>query len=106
MAQTDLSSVSVYPHYEVLSINTVANEIVLPDSCDQIEIENWHSSEDLYVGQNDQTDDATWNTNHYFVIPAKQAKAILLSKGGARAKSIYVAASVNTIPVHIELVNR
>jgi len=106
MAQTDLSGVCVYPHYQVLTINTVANEIVLPDSCDQIEIENWHSSADLYVGQNNQTDDATWDTGYYFVIPAKQAKAILLSRGGARAKSIYVAASVNTIPVHIELVNK
>ena len=106
MAQTDLSAVALFPYYLTLNVNTVANEIILPDGCDQLEVENWHSSKDLYIGQNNQTNNEAWNTNYYFVIPAKQAKKISLSRGGARAKRIFLAASVNTIPVHIELVNQ
>ena len=102
----DLSSVSIYPHYHSFDCNTVANEVQLPDGCDQIEIENWHSTNDLYIGQNNQADGQTWDNDYQFVIPAKQAKKILLSRGGARAKKIYIAASTNTIPVNIELVNK
>jgi hypothetical protein len=103
MAAIDLRGVFVYPYYRKITVGTTAQEIILPDSVDQIEIANWHSSNDLYVGQNDQTDGATWGTDAQFPIPAKQAKAIPLGRGPARASSMFIAASTGTIDAYIEI---
>ena len=102
----DLEGVSVFPHYVKIVAGTTATEIKLPDQCDQIEIENWHASDDVYIGQNNQTDAAAWNSNNQFVIPAKNAKTIPLGRGPARATSIFVAASAGTINIYMELADK
>lgn len=103
MAAINLQGVFVYPYYRKITVGTTAQEIILPDSVDQIEIANWHSANDLYVGQNGQTDAGTWDNDFLFPIPAKQAKAIPLGRGPARASSIFIAASTGSIDVYIEI---
>ena len=103
MAAIDMRGITIFPHYRKITVGTAAQEIQIPDQCDQVEIANWDSANDLYIGQNGQSDGGTWAGNYQFPIPAKQPKAIPMGRGPARAGSIYVAASLNTIDVYIEL---
>ena len=103
MAAIDLRGITVFPYYRKITVGTTAQEVQIPDQCDQIEIANWDSADDLYIGQNFQTDTAAWNTGFMFPIPAKQAKAVPLGRGPARAESLFIAASLGSNDVYIEL---
>lgn len=99
----DLTGANIMPYYHTITgQNTTALEIKLPSACDQIEIENNDTTNDLYIGQNGQTDNTAWGAN-YFVIPPRQAKKVKIGRGRNRANSIFIAAAASTVDVHLEI---
>tara|TARA_Y100001973_G_C5004814_1_gene235453 strand:+ start:54 stop:371 length:318 start_codon:yes stop_codon:yes gene_type:complete len=99
----DLTGITIFPYYHKITATTNALEIKLPSQADLIEFENWDSTNEIYIGQNNQADGATFDTDYAFAIPNKQAKKVQLSRSLSRADSVYVASSTGSIVVYIEI---
>tara|TARA_Y100001973_G_C5134808_1_gene299734 strand:- start:508 stop:831 length:324 start_codon:yes stop_codon:yes gene_type:complete len=99
----DLSAINSFPYYHsIAAAPTTATEIKVPETADLVEVENWDAANDIYIGQNGQTDGGSWVAANQFAIPSKNGKQIVLTKGTGRATSIFVAASTGTIAINLE----
>lgn len=100
----DLTSVTTYPHYKVISVShTTCLEVQLPKTCRRLEI--GCEANKIYVAQNGASDGVALPANKFF-IPKANAKSITIGQGAERVDSIYIQCSGGTSDVSLELSER